>query len=99
MVRMPRTIRVSPHVYNIARRAAKGDHGALDPGVLEIGVKRGLRRSKAQEILLHEVIHACVPAALERGPHSEEDFVVGITAALLGVIQDNPDLVKYLQEK
>ena len=96
MVRMPKQVKSGIHTYNVVRRTTGGDHGGCDPGTLEIGVKKGLKLTKAQEILLHETVHTCVPAALEAGLHTEEEFVTGITPALLGVLKDNPGLLAYL---
>ena len=95
---MPESIKVGPHVYEVVRKTPNGDHGLCNPAALQIGVKRGLKRSLAQDALLHETLHACVPTSLSEKNHSEEDFVTGITASLLGVLQDNPELLEYLTQ-
>jgi hypothetical protein len=98
-MRMPKLVKVGPHIYTVVRRTTNGDHGVCDPATLQIGVKKGLKLSKAQETLLHEVVHSCVPAALEEGLHSEEAFVTGITPSLLAIIQENDTLIEYLRLK
>ena len=64
---------------------------------LQIWVRQGLRKSKAREILLHEVLHACTHPTMNcSGDHNDEDFVAAIAPVLLQVLQDSPELVEYL---
>ena len=92
---MPTTIKVGPHVYDVVRKTPNGDHGLFDPATLKIGVKRGLKRSLAQDALLHEVLHSCVQPDT---PKEEEEFVTSVTPRLLQVMQDNPQLLEYLTQ-
>lgn len=53
-----------------------------------------------REVLLHEVIHACVMAsAVPWAEKTEERFVATVSPRLLEVLRDNPALVRYLTEK
>ena len=93
---MPSSIRVGPHVYKVTRKPSP-DNGECDFDGVAINVKPRLRRGKAKEILLHEVLHATTHPSLNgSGAHTDEEFVTGISPVLLQVLQDNPDLVEYL---
>jgi hypothetical protein len=101
---MPKTAKVGPHVYSVLRKptSALGTEnlGHCDSSSLQIWIKERLRRSKAQEILLRELLHAIVLQALDTTKkHDDESYVVVVTAPiLLQVIQDNPDLIAYLAQ-
>jgi hypothetical protein len=72
--------------------------GECDFDALIIRVRKNLRKSKAQELLLHETIHACTDPSLKTGGHTEEDFVNTLSPILLQVLQDNPKLLEYLTQ-
>lgn len=94
---MPKTIKVGPHVYTVVRKTTSGWNGECDFDVLQITVKKRLRKSKAREILLHEVLHACTHPSLNGNKsYKDEDFVDGVSPALLQVLQENPEFVEYL---
>ena len=98
---MPRKVKVGPHVYSILRKPASELQGLglCDFDSLQISVRRRLRKSKAQEILLHEILHALILQALDtEEKHDDEAFVVVVAPLLLQVIQDNPDLLAYLTQ-
>ena len=101
VVRMPKTVRVGPHVYSVLRQRASqmGDLlGECDTNLLQIRVRQRLPRSKAQETLTHELLHACTHPSLNGNEHlSDEQFVEGVAPVLLQVIRDNPDLLDYLR--
>lgn len=97
---MPKTVKVGPHVYTVLRKPASalGENlGHCDSSSLQIWIKERLRRSKAQEILLHELLHAIVLQALDTTKkHDDESYVVVTAPLLLQVFHDNPELVEYL---
>jgi hypothetical protein len=94
---MPTSVKVGPHIYAIVRQAASGGNGWCDFNALQIIVKPRLRRGKAREILLHEILHACTYPSLNGcGRYTDEEFVTGISPALLQVIVENPKLLAYL---
>jgi hypothetical protein len=99
-VPMPSSIKVGPHTYSILRKPsqAMGDSlGNCDFTILEIWVKARLRRTKSQEILLHELLHACThPSFNGDEKMDDESFVNAVAPVLLQVLQDNPELVSYL---
>lgn len=95
---MPSAVRVGCHAYAIVRKPGISYNGECQFDSLQITVKARLRRSKAQEILLHEVLHACTHPTLNGGRKlTDEDFVDGVAPTLLQVIQDNPGLLEFLR--
>ena len=99
---MPRKVKVGPHVYSILRKPASELQGLglCDFYSLQISVRRRLRKSKAQEILVHELLHACTHPSLngENEKFEDEQFVEATAPILLQTLQDNPDLVEYLTQ-
>jgi hypothetical protein len=73
------------------------DHGLCDFDQVQILIQARLRKTKAREVLLHEVLHACTyPTMASVQNKTDEDFVDVTAPALLQVLQDNPELVDYL---
>ncbi len=77
-----------------------GDNlGDCDCNGLQITVKQRLKKSKAQEILLHEIQHAIILQSLMGDKlYEDEDFICAISPVLLQVIKENPDLIDYLTQ-
>ena len=100
---MPKTIKVGAHTYAVLRKTKSQmntDLGGCDTNTLQISVQQRLKKSKAKEILVHEVLHACThPSFLgAEDKFTDEDFVTAVAPVLLQVIQDNPDLLAYLTQ-
>ena len=98
-VPMPSSVKVGPHVYPVVRKpkSVMSDHGLCDWDAVQILIQARLRRSKAKEVLFHEVLHACTyPIMASVQNKTDEDFVDVTAPALLQVLQDNPELVEYL---
>ena len=99
-VDMPKIVRVGVHPYSILRKqkGQMGDNlGDCDGNVLQISVAKRLKKTVAQETLLHEVLHACnYPSFVGKENISEEDIVNACAPVLLQVIRENPTLVAYL---
>lgn len=97
---MPGSVKVGPHVYSVSRSpsAALGDAlGDCDCTTLRIRVRARLRRSKAQEILLHEIIHAILNGPLlGTEKYDDEVYIEATAGVLLQVLRENPELVIYL---
>jgi len=101
---MPHTIKVGPHVYTVVRKStadAPENMGNSDFDKVEIMVRKGLRKSKAQEILVHELLHTCTYPSFTGVYEGEEklmteEFVNAVAPVLLQVLKDNPKLVEYL---
>src|SRR5271157_3093979 len=100
MDKMPSTVKVGPHLYSIIRKPASALPDALgtcDFQLLQICIRQRMRRSKAQETLLHEILHSAThPTVNCSDKRDDEEFVTAIAPVLLGVLKDNPDLVGYL---
>lgn len=67
----------------------------------EVHIRKNLRKTKAQEIILHELLHcATYPSftgAYEEDPKlTAEEFVNCVSPVLPQVLKDNPGLVEYL---
>ena len=104
--KLPKTVIIGSHTYAVSVKP-RAEMYDVDPeeqllGLcrfteIEIWLQRGMKRSKTQEILLHEVLHACgYPAMSGAEGQSEESIVDAIAPMLLGVMQKNPSLVAYL---
>lgn len=112
---IPESVKVGPHTYSvgnddrelrIAGREMDADLiGHSDHVHLRITVESGLAHSLEQETVLHEVLH-CVFSITnladelnEKDEGNEEKFIQRISPLLLQVIQENPELMRYLYEK
>ncbi len=104
MASMPSAVKVGSHTYSVLvkNKREMTEKGQLQDGLclsgqLEIWIRCRMKLSYAQDTLLHEVLHACVhPSLSSKETTTEEEFITQSTPVLLGVLQDNPDLVKYL---
>lgn len=107
MIRMPRTVKVGPHVYRILLKPARimqddgeGCNGFCHFDKNEIWLYRGLKLAKRQEFLFHELKHACGHSAFfGRKLMVEETYVRHMAPAVLAMLRDNPPLVTYLLQK
>ncbi|MGA7887641.1 MAG: hypothetical protein WCA44_18050 [Acidobacteriaceae bacterium] len=96
---MPAAVKVGPHVYRVLLVAAQmpkidGEtpNACIDLDALTVKVAARLRRSKMQELSLHEFLHAMWP----KGYGFEEELVTALAPRLLQLLRDNPELVRYL---
>lgn len=97
LAKMPQQVKISPHTYTVVRTGFKDRIGNCDFQKLQIFVRARLRRSKAQEILIHEVLHGCTHPTLNGHKRmTDEDFVEAIAPTLQQVLKDNPDLISYM---
>lgn len=99
----PLKIRVGMHVYTIRASTKKivlDDaelNGYCDPDELVIRLRKSMRRSKARDILWHEVGHAASAAVGCPIPYnSEEKFIHAVFPMLLQVLRENPGLTMFL---
>jgi hypothetical protein len=103
-MRIPRTVKVGPHVYQILRVPLPELPDALGDSnfdLLRVRIRKNLRASKVREILIHELLHLCTypsfTGAYETDPKLDaEEFVNAVAPTLLQVLRDNPELVAYL---
>lgn len=96
-LRMPESVKIGPHTYTIVRAYRNGANGYCDMDGLKLAVQPRLRKTKAQEVLLHEIVHALThPTLCGSGKFTDEEFVTGVTPLLLQVLKENPGLLSYL---
>lgn len=98
-----RVWRDNARIVEMARlRNGVPDCGYTDLSRQEIVLRETLAPGFERETLLHEVLHACAAfvglsdRTAPEGRYTEEEFIAAIVGPLLGVLQDNPNLVEYL---
>lgn len=99
--RLPNTVKIAGFEYQVKRVAklkVDGDqaNGASDDDALTLELRKGMKRAKSQEFLLHEILHSCLYAVQGIDSDTEEKFVTAISHRLLQVLKDNPKLISYL---
>ena len=102
---IPHTIKVGPHVYSIVRKTVEEMPDALgntDFDTNEIRIRKNMRKTKSQEVLLHELLHTTTYPSFTGVYEGEEklmteEFVNAVAPVLLQVLKDNPKLVGYLR--
>ena len=106
MAAIPDSVKVGPHSYSIVRetKSTMPDlMGDSNFDLMRIRLRKGIRKSKMQETLLHEILHTttypCFTGAYEEDEkYTPEQIISAISPLLLQVIQDNPDLLEYLTQ-
>lgn len=96
----PKKVKVAAHTYRIARSKKKteGDEGRCQFTETSIYIMPRLPLAKEQEVLLHELLHACAyPGIGDEDAPLEEKFVTIVAPVLLQVIQENPELIEFLR--
>lgn len=73
-----------------------GDLGELDPGKQRISIRKGQSLEQEQDTVLHEITHAI---DIEGNLGLQERQVRGLATIFLGVMKDNPGLMRYLMRK
>ena len=99
-MRIPRTVKVGPHVYKIVRKPREtmpDELGFCNFDELSIWLLRGMCLSKTREILVHELMHAAAyPTFCGVEKFSDEEFITATAPAWLNILRENPKLVDYL---
>lgn len=96
---MPKTIKVGPHTYSVLRKTKfqmPEQIGGCDFDALQLSIRQRIKKSVAQETLLHELIHACTSPSFNEKTMTDEEFVTAVSPMLLQVLKENPELVEYL---
>lgn len=100
-MRLPRTVRVGPHRYRLVidRNGLLEQGGACNgltvPRRLVLAVDGTLEGTALAEVVVHELLHACM-AGLGLDDELEERVADGAAGRLLGVIRDNPALIRAI---
>lgn len=72
-------------------------YGMGDKSQQLIQLRPGMAPGFARQILIHEIVHQLFDdSGLELETQAEEQICLSLQAPLLGVLQDNPELVAWL---
>lgn len=99
--KMPKAVKVGAHTYSVVRPKSPKDgdtevDGLCEDYELRLTVRSGLKRSRAQETAIHELLHTCTDGT-DVAIDIEEKLVGMIAPKLLQIIKDNPELMEYLR--
>ncbi|RWP84752.1 MAG: hypothetical protein EOR11_20035 [Mesorhizobium sp.] len=101
----PTSVKIGPFTWTIKSwdvRASNntGAYGLCDKTTQTILIEDGMTLQWEQHIVLHEMLHACYCVAglreLRGADDQEEAHVALLAFSLIGVLQDNPEMVAYL---
>lgn len=103
-MKLPKHVQVGPHRYRIrstgkaTELALQGLMGQTDSRSNEILVSPDQSDGQQADTLLHEILHAAYDqTSLRRlDAEAEEAVVSALTPILLGVLRNNPEIVKVL---
>lgn len=103
----PKIIFIGPHDYEVSISKKKIDSnlfGETDNTNSEIHVHPDQSLQNKRDTLLHEILHAIAFASgmkkvLEWNDETEEKVIRLLSPWLLGVVQDNPDLIEWITEQ
>lgn len=102
MADVPDSIAIGPHTWTVQTDPTGGLTGDANcNGVtvrerLAIVLADDLAPSYAREVLLHELIHACLSGTTEFGTDPEEALVRALAPLLLDALRRNPAILAYL---
>lgn len=99
-VKIPNQVKVGPHQVSIVWVGEMEDCcGDYDKEKERIRVDTSMSDTQVADTLLHEILHAIHYIYGIKDEHEEEQVVTVTATALSQVIQDNPDVVKFLIAK
>ena len=95
MQTLPQHVKVGPVVYKIqeeARTAIDGYYGTIIYAESLITLQPGMSQVQQQLTLWHELFHAM----LKNAGYTEHDeqLIISLSHGIVGVLQDNPELLK-----
>lgn len=102
-VARPTSVKVSNHNYVIAWGVipSEGDflYGRTHPRLTLIQINDEVAKSQQRDTLLHELLHATINEThLAFSAELEEEVIRVVTPILLGIVRENPKVVKWLRE-
>lgn len=101
-MKCPSKIKIGPRTYDIKyvedlrSEDDKQIHGQCHPDELTISLHTGQKKNTEQDSVMHEVLHGIFNLIHLHMPDLEENIVCRMSPVLLGVIKENPKLVRYL---
>lgn len=93
---LPKVIRVLGKPYKVEYSDSITEFGLCDESKQTIKIQKGMPPELEGDTLLHEAIHA-----IDFGMHTEltEKQVSALGSGLWAILNDNPELVRYLTAK
>ncbi len=100
----PDTIIIGPFHWNVRYlKSMPMRYGMEVPESLQLQIDPGLPPDQTKETLVHEILHACIfvgnrgskPSMIE----TDDEYIEASAPTFMQVLRDNPELVKWLQEK
>ena len=99
----PEELRIFGRTYSITyvpQEALAGLSGLCDNGLQLIHIAEGQGSEEQKDSVLHEGLHAVIYVIkLVLSQALEERVVTALAAALVGLMQDNPEFAKWLCQK
>lgn len=101
----PRAIKIGPFMWAVKpwdTRAANNSeaYGMCDKATQTLLIQEGMTLQWERHVVVHEVLHACYCVSglreLDSVRDPEEATVALLAFTLLGVVQENPELMAYL---
>lgn len=103
-VAKPKTVKVSNHDYLIAwgpipEVDGTFFYGRTHPKLTLIQINDEVAKSQQRDTLLHELLHAAINEThLSFSTEAEEEVIRVVTPLLLGILRENPKVVRWLRE-
>ena len=100
-MKIPTEVKVGPHIYRVVVDEDRllvdsGQLGHTNKEKLIIAIEADQAPSQLADTLIHELVHAMLSSmGLDEG--TEERVANGLAPDILLLMQDNPELIKYLQ--
>lgn len=102
----PSVILVGPYHWTIRYvKFGPFDFGRDYPKQLEIQLDPTLPRDQLVETLLHEIAHTCLfvggggTASMSGDPKTDDEFIEDMVPTMMQVLRDNPELVRWLEQR
>jgi Zn-dependent peptidase ImmA (M78 family) len=101
------SVRIGAIDYKISTSEQLSKHHGLDGQIAydsaEITVNGGTEPQRQYAVLFHEILHGIfsdsrLSETLDKDPALLEDIIEVMAHGILGVIRDNPDLVREIRE-
>lgn len=102
-VARPEKLKLGNHDYTIEWGYIPFDceflYGRTNPRLTLMEINDGVAKSQQRDTLLHEILHAVITEThLTFDGNAEEEIIRVVTPLLLGVLRENPGVVKWLSE-
>ena len=101
---IPAKVKVGPYTYSVVCQSIIDNAGIHQRALQRLVIDADGGPDARRDVLIHELLHAILSNAGtdqdgDEARKATEAFIERVSAGLLGVIRDNPDLIAYLTEK